>query len=255
MPPAGASRLGGSILYTQKYRGIFIAMDNASLEHEKLVESLNDDAVLADYKKPLDNYRVSLIPRLLGNILVGCGTLVYGSRPSYLKFRAIEVIARVPYQSWASAAFTLLTLFYANEARALKLSTISRFVRFAADSETMHVIVISCFAKKEKRGGFLRFTLIPLFFALLYFWACYLLYLVSPRYSLEMNYLFEHHAFSQYDRFIKENAEALQNKPIESEFLAWYGRNPRSQYEFFRSVRNDELIHRNQSIHQIPLHQ
>ena len=229
-------------------------MDSAPVEHEKLVESLNDDAILAEYKKPLDNYRVGLVPRLLGGLLVGSGTLVYGNKPSYLKFRAIEVIARVPYQSWASAIFTLLTLFYSNEQRALRLSSISRFVRFAADSETMHVIVISALAKKEKRAGVLRYTLIPMLFALFYFWAAYLLYLVSARWSLEMNYLFESHAFSQYDRFIKENEEALKNKSVESEFLSWYGRNPRSQYEFFRSVRNDELIHRNQSIHQIPLH-
>jgi len=43
----------------------------------------------------------------------------------------------------------------------------------------------------------------------------------------------------------------LKSKSIESEFLTWYGRHPRSQYEFFRSVRNDEIVHRNKSIHEI----
>ena len=224
-------------------------------EFEKLIESLNDDAVREAYKAPLDGYRPGPLPRLLGGILVWCGNTVYGRKPSYLKFRAVEVIARVPYHSWASAAFTLLTFFYTDEARALKLSTISHFARFASDNETMHVVVISALARKEYPAGVVRHTLIPLFFAFFYFWMSYFLYLINPRWSLETNYLFEQHAFDQYSLFLKENEASLKTSPIESEFLAWYGRHPRSQYEFFQSVRNDEIVHRNQSIHEITLHE
>ena len=118
-------------------------MNDEHAVHELLVESLNDEATLKSYKEPLDTYRPSLLPRLLGGILVWCGNVIYGKKPSYLKFRAVEVIARVPYHSWASAAFTLLTLFYSDEKRALRLSTVARFARFASDNETMHVVVIS----------------------------------------------------------------------------------------------------------------
>lgn len=221
-------------------------------EAEQLIESLNDEATLAAYKEPLDGYRPSLLPRILGGTLVSCGNLIYG-KPSYLKFRAVEVIARVPYHSWSSAIFTLLTLFYSDEQRALKLSTIGRFAQFAADNETMHVVVVSDLARKEEPAGFIRYTLIPMLFAFFYFWFSYFLYLICPRWSLETNYLFEQHAFDQYSLFLEENAALLKSKPIESEFLAWYGRHPRSQYEFFRSVRNDELVHRNRSICEIGL--
>jgi ubiquinol oxidase len=207
--------------------------------------------VLAEYKRSLDGYRPALLPRILGGLLVWCGNIVYGDNPSYLKFRAVEVIARVPYQSWASAAFTLMTLFYSSETRALQLSALSRFMHFATDNETMHVVVVSALAKKEQPAGIIRHTLIPVLFSFFYFWMSYLLYLLNPRWSLEMNYLFEQHAFDQYSQFIKDNEAALKSKPIASDFLNWYGRHPRSQYEFFRSVRNDEIIHRNQSIHQI----
>jgi len=226
-------------------------MESPLNDHERLNESLNVAAVLAEYKKPLDGYRPSLMPRLLGGALVWCGNVVYGFNPSYLKFRAVEVIARVPYHSWASAAFTLFTLFYSDEKRALRLSSISGFARFAADNETMHVVVVSALAKKEKRAGVLRHTIIPMLFSFFYFWASYLLYLISPRWPLETNFLFEQHAFDQYDLFLKQNEAALKAKPMESEFLAWYGRHPRSQYEFFLGVRNDEIVHRNQSIHAI----
>lgn len=228
-------------------------LNGTDKEFEVLNQALNDEALLQEYKKPFDNYKPSLLPRILGNFLVWCGNTVYGHAPSYLKFRAVEVIARVPYHSWESASFTLLTMFYSDEQRALKLSKITKFARMAADNETMHVIVVSHLARLEQKAGIIRYTLIPMFFAFFYFWASYFLYLINPRWSLELNYLFEQHAFDSYSEFLEIFGEELHKKPIESDFLAWYGRHPRSQYEFFKSVRNDEIVHRNRSIHEIGL--
>lgn len=223
-------------------------------EHESLVTTLNDDAALASYRAPYDNYRPSLLPRLLGGLLVGSGTLVYGRKPSYQKFRAIEVIARVPYHSWTSALFTLLTLFYSNEERALRLSRMTRFTHFAAENETMHVVVVSGLANAHERGGIFRHSIIPVLVALFYFWLSYLLYLISPRWSLEINYMFEAHAFEQYSEFIAAHGEELKKCSMQNAYLDWYGRHPRTEYEFFRSLRNDELVHRNRSIEQIALY-
>jgi hypothetical protein len=220
-------------------------------EFEALNVQLNDPIQLEEYKKPYDNYQPRLLPRMLGYFLVLCGNIVYGREPSYLKFRAVEIIARVPYHSWSSAAFTLLTLFFSNEQKALRLSNIARYARIASDNETMHVVVISQLAQKEEKAGFIRHTLIPMLFAFFYFWASYWLYIVRPRWSYELNYLFESHAFEQYDRFLEKRGEELRKKPVGSDFLAWYGRNPISQYDFFRSIRNDEIAHRNQSLHEI----
>ncbi|MGB3922044.1 MAG: alternative oxidase [Minisyncoccia bacterium] len=220
---------------------------------EALNLELNNPEQLEAYKKPFDSYRPGFLPQILGGFLVNCGNLFYGFKPSYLKFRAVEVIARVPYHSWSSVAYTLLTMFYSDEKRALRLSNVTRYARLAQDNETMHVIVITQLAKKEKRAGFLRHTFVPMLFAFFYFWTSYLLYLFSPRASLELNYLFEQHAFEQYSKFLETRGEELKKKPVESEFLRWYGRNPRNQYEFFLSVRNDELIHRNQSVREISL--
>lgn len=77
---------------------------------------------------------------------------------------------------------------------------------------------------------------------------------MNPKYSYELNYMFENHAFDQYSKFLKQNENDLKTKRVESKFLQWYGRNPRSQYDFFLSVRNDELIHRNTSIREIQIH-
>jgi len=222
-------------------------------ELEDLNKALNDPELLENYKRPYDNYQVSIVPKILGNILVWFGNIVYGKRPSYLKFRAVEVIARVPYQSWSSAAYTLLTLFYKNQKKAMALANVTKYARLAQDNETMHVVVISHLAQKHARAGFIRYTCIPLVFAFFYFWSSYLLYLLNRRYSYELNYLFESHAFSQYSEFLITHEEELKDRAMVSDFLEWYGRYPRSEYEFFQSVRNDEIIHRNTSIKEIEI--
>ncbi len=219
--------------------------------HEALVRELTDPHLRDQYARPYDNHKVGFVARILGAILVGSGNLMYGKRPSYGKFKAIEVVARIPYQSWEVAAYTLVSAFHGNERIAIQLCKTSAFSRFAQDNETMHVVVISSLARRKKDHGFFRFTLIPLLFALVYFWVIYLLYMVSHRTALELNYLFESHAYAQYQDFLDANEEMLRQTPIQSDFLDFYGRSAKSEYEFFEMVRNDELIHRNRSIREL----
>jgi len=224
-------------------------MGDQKREHEELVVVLNDQENRAAYKAGCNGVKVSVLPKILGGLLVWSGNALYGEKPSYLKFRAVEVIARVPYHSWAAVAHTLLTLFYRDEKRALKLCEDNNFARLSQENETMHVIVISKLARENgPKASPIIHTFIPMLFAFFYYWTSYLMYLVKPVWSLQLNYLFEDHAYNQYDRFLKENEEQLKNTIVVSDFLLWYGRDPKNQYEFFESVRNDELIHRNKSI-------
>src|SRR5690606_14382411 len=109
----------------------------------------------------------------------------------YLKFRAVEVIARVPYHSWSSASYTHLTMHFTDEERALHYSQATRFSDEAQANETMHVVVISHILNGECKAGFIRYTLIPILFSFFYFWTSYFLYLLNPRWSYELNFLFE----------------------------------------------------------------
>jgi len=241
-----------TIRYNRPYMLEFQEHMNEEFEsHEALVRELADPHLRDQYARPYDGYKTGIVARILGAILVGSGTLMYGKRPSYGKFKAIEVIARIPYQSWEVAAYTMVSAFHGNEGIAIQLCKTSAFSRFAQDNETMHVVVISHLARKKKDHGFFRFTLIPLLFALVYFWVVYLLYMISRKTALELNYLFETHAYAQYQEFLDENEEVLKQTPIQSDFLDFYGRNVKSEYEFFSSVRNDELIHRNRSIREL----
>lgn len=185
--------------------------------------------------------------RVLASALVFFGNLVYGKKPSYLKFRSVEIIARVPYQSWAAACFTLLTCFFSNEAKALRLSERASYAEFSQSNETMHVVVISQLAQKKSGAGLLRYTALPMVFSFFYFWFSYILYLVNPRISYELNYLFEDHALTQYEEFLTTHEAELRSTPIVSSFLHTYGRDPKNEYEFFCSVRDDERAHRDTS--------
>lgn len=226
-------------------------MNEEFSEHEALVKALNDDQMRAEYARPYDNYKVGIVPKILGYFLVGSGTLFYGKHPSYAKFKAIEVIARIPYQSWEVASYTLLTALYSDEKKAIELCKTGAFARQAQDNETMHVVVISQIVCRRNEQGFIRHILIPLVFALFYFWATYLLYMFSRRASLELNYLFESHAYEQYGEFLRREGTRLKHTLVTSEFLSFYGRNAHNEYELFESIRNDELIHRNRSIREI----
>lgn len=221
-------------------------------DFEKLNTVLMDEQNLSEYAKTCGEPAISWLPGVLGNFLVWAGNVVYGEKPSYLKFRAVEVIARVPYHSWASAAFTLMMMFYTDAAKAIELSETSDFATLAAENETMHVVVITELTQKHgEKAGVIRFTIIPMLFAFFYFWMSYFLYLTKPAWSLQLNYLFENHAFSQYDRFLKENEEEFKRLPMDSAYLRHYGRNPVSEWDFFCSVRADEVVHRNTSFHEL----
>lgn len=226
-------------------------MNENHQDHEALVEQLNDPELRAQYAAPYNDYQPGIVPRMLGWLLIGSGDLIYGKRPSYGKFKAIEVIARIPYQSWEVASYTLLTSFYWNEERAVELTKNAAFSRMAQDNETMHVVVITQICKRRRCVGFFRHTLIPLIFAFFYFWTLYVLYMFSRKASLELNYIFENHAYQQYDEFINRNEAHLKDKLVMSDFLNLYGRNVVSEYDLFTSIRNDELVHRNRSIREI----
>lgn len=108
--------------------------------------------------------------------------------------------------------------------------------------------------RRVGHAGIFRYSFLPVAGSFFYFWATYLLYLIRPAWSLELNYLFEDHAYRQYSLFLAREGGQLSTRPIDSAYLAAYGRHPRSEYEFFASVRNDELVHRNRSIREIELH-
>lgn len=221
--------------------------------HEELVEKLKDPEFKKAYENACNNYKPGILSRFFGGLLVFAGNTVYGRKPSYAKFKAVEVIARIPYQSWEWVSYMFLTAMYGDEQKAIRLTHTSRFGRVAQDNETMHVVVMSQIAKREKQVGLFRHYLIPLLFSMFYYIVSAILYAVSRKEALELNYVFESHAYEQYSEFIEECGEEMKKRTVESEFLKFYGRECANEYELFCSIRDDELIHRNESIRRISI--
>lgn len=215
--------------------------------HEELCRALLETEVFEKYRANEESLSVGLIAKILGLFLVTMGNLVYGNKPSYAKFKALEIVARIPYQSWEVATYILLSFFYADEEKAIKLSKVSFYSRVAQDNETMHVVLMALLAKKYNQGNFLVHSFLPVVFSFFYFWGIFILYTFHRKSAFELNYLFESHAFEQYQYFIDQEGERLQRASLQSTFLSFYGRSVKNEYELFISIRNDELIHRNQS--------
>jgi len=185
---------------------------------------------------------------LMGQALFLFMDIVYGKKPSLGKFRVLEVVARIPYQSWEAVHYFLTTHLYANERRAIDLFRDSKFARSAQDNETMHVVVITQMCKSEKTGtGIVRFYITPLLIAYLYAVFCLLFYFFTPRKAYELNYIFEDHAREQYAIFLENNGQ-FKEKLLQSKFMEVYGRANANYHDFFAGVRDDEINHRDRSL-------
>lgn len=218
------------------------------IEHEREVLNLQNSQKREQVWQKFANVKVSVLAKFSAKIIFFLTDFFYGKSPSYRKFRAIEVIARIPYQSWEVFSYCTQTLFFTNENKAISLTEVSQFSRLAQDNETMHVVVISQIMKNHTRISFFSDYFIPIILSFFYWWISFFLYGLRKRWSFEINYLFETHAYLEYQKFIDLNQDSLKQSTFSSQFLDLYGRKVNSELEFFELVRNDELLHRNSSI-------
>lgn len=92
-------------------------------------------------------------------------SVAYGVKLSYRKFRSIEIIARLPYQPWSSAAYTLLTVFLC---RGIKSDPTVRHKPPRKDRPRQRNHACGCnISSDPTRPGIIHHTLIPMLFAFL----------------------------------------------------------------------------------------
>lgn len=187
---------------------------------------------------------------MLGHILIFSLNLFYGKKPRYEKFKTLEYIARSPYQSWELISYFLTTLFSNNQNKIISYSKSANFGKRAQDNETEHLIIISQICKEDKIGNVILHSFIPIVVSYFHFMISFVLFLINKRFSYELNYIFENHAYEQYNQFLEENPD-LKKQKINSKYLNYLDKNFKSGYDLIKSIRDDELIHRNNSIRQM----
>jgi len=187
---------------------------------------------------------------LLAQFLFLFMDVFYGRKRTLSKFKVLEVIARVPYQSWEHVAYIAMTHTYAMPNFARRVFDFIQESRHQQDNEQWHLLILEeLVQKKNIREGFFRFRVLPQFMAFFYYHVSWLLYVMKPSWSYALNADFEDHAEHEYMEFVREN-EGLENEPFESDFQDDYGRFG-SLADLFRNIGVDERTHKQESLARI----
>ena len=184
---------------------------------------------------------------LLARLLFFGMDLVYGRKRTLSKFKVLEVVARVPYQSWEHVAYIAMTHTHEEPHFARRIFEFVSESRHQQDNEQWHLLIlVEMISRQGLKEGFLRFRLIPQLLAFFYYHVSWLLYVIRPSLSYELNAHFEDHAEHEYMEFVRENP-GLETTPFESDFEADYGSFD-SQADLFRQIGLDERQHKLESL-------
>jgi len=199
----------------------------------------------------LEQDKTLLNPRLHYGVLARALFLsldfFYGRPRSLSKFKVLEVIARVPYQAWEQVAYVAMTHKYGEPNFARRIFDFVSEARHQQDNEQWHLLILEEMVESQGiREGFLRYRLLPQLIAFFYYHVSWLLHVIRPRWSYELNAHFEDHAEHEYMEFVHENP-SLENALFRSVFEKDYGAF-NSQADLFRQIGLDERQHKEESL-------
>ena len=145
--------------------------------------------------------------------------LFYGRRRTLSKFKVLEVIARVPYQSWEHVAYIAMTHMYGKPHFARRIFEFVKESRAQQDNEQWHLLILEEMVQgKGTREGFLWHRVVPQVIA----------------------------AEHEYMELVRENP-AMEKEPFVSDFEEEYGRFA-STADLFRRIGLDERLHKEESV-------
>jgi ubiquinol oxidase len=172
---------------------------------------------------------------------------VYGRSGSFAKYQVLELIARVPYQSWERIAYLAIGRVHRDAGLARRIHERLEESRSQQDNEEWHLLIMSELAAREGTGyGWLRYRLLPHITATVYYLLSWLLFLIAPAASYRLNADFEDHAEHEYMAFVAAHPE-LESRPWDCPEAAGYGRFA-SIADLVRQIGCDERQHKDESL-------
>ena len=214
-----------------------------TVSHEWLVE---------EQRRTLETPRRK--PTIAAWILFKTMDLLYGRRRTMEKFLVLELVARVPYQTWEHAAYMKITRHARQTRLARRIYDRVCRSREQQDNEQWHLFILE--DALESRGaklGWLRFRFLPQIIAFSYYVVSWLMYLVRPAWSYRLNADFEDHAEHEYALFVREHPE-LEDEGCTCSVAADYGRFD-SFADVLRQVMVDERHHKLESLEDLAIEQ
>ena len=175
--------------------------------------------------------------------------LLYGRQRTLSKFKMLEVIARVPYQSWEQVAYIAVTHVHRDPDFARRIHERIAESRVQQDNEQWHLLILEeLLARSGKRESPLKYYWVPQAIAFGYYQLSWLLYVIRPAWSYRLNADFEDHAEHEYMEFVAEHP-GWESEPFESAFTDDYARFD-SLADLFRQIGHDERVHKQESLAQ-----
>jgi len=172
--------------------------------------------------------------------------LLYGRRRTLSKFRVLEIVARVPYQTWETVTYKQISKRHRHPLDIRRLY--DRVLEFRAqqDNEQWHLLILDeLVARSGKRENRIWYDVLPRLIAFGYWHFASLLYALKPAWSHRLNADFEDHAEHEYALLVAENP-VWDATPYHSVLAADYGRFA-SLADLFRQIGHDERMHKQES--------
>lgn len=187
----------------------------------------------------------------ISNILFGTMDLFYGSATTLSKLKVLELIARVPYQSWEHNFFVWLTHRYGQSSYVERALSEVKIARSAQDNEQWHLFLLADLINQLKiKENFFLHVALPQVIAFTYFYIVSIVHFIRPEWSYKLNADFEHHAEHTYVKFVADNPQ-LKEQKVESTYLKYYGMQPNSLAELLLRFADDERHHKEESLEMI----
>lgn len=176
--------------------------------------------------------------------------LLYGRKRTLSKFRVLEIVARVPYQTWETVTYKQITNRHRRPHDIRRLWDRVCEFRAQQDNEQWHLVILDeLVADTVGRENRLKYDVLPKLIAFGYWHFAWLLYAVKPSWSHRLNADFEDHAEHEYAVLVAEHPE-WETTPYFSTVAADYG-SFASLADLFRQIGHDERLHKEESEQQL----
>jgi hypothetical protein len=179
-------------------------------------------------------------------LLFGLLDAVYGRARTLSKFKVLELVARVPYQSWEQVAYIAITHTYEHTGLARRIYDRVSESRAQQDNEQWHLLILEeRIVRTGVDEGWVRFRVIPQALASAYYQLSCLLYVLRPAWSYRLNADVEDHAEHEYMTLVAEHPE-WEDVPYFSVVAEEYGTFA-CLADLFRQIGHDERMHKQES--------
>ncbi|MBA3907114.1 MAG: hypothetical protein H0X35_10585 [Pseudonocardiales bacterium] len=176
--------------------------------------------------------------------------IVYGRRRTLSKFKVLEIVARVPYQAWEQVAYIAVTHVHHRAGLTGRIHERVREARAQQDNEQWHLLALEDLIRQSDfRESSLMYFWLPQALAFGYYQLAWLLLVIHPKWSYQLNADFEDHAEHEYMLFVDEHPE-WESESLAADFEEEHGRFA-SVADLFRQIGHDERVHKQESVSRI----